>query len=86
MKAARVDGAIGADRMAHLGEQEPQEVGNLGRGADRRAGGADRVFLFDRNGRADIDQPVDIGPIDLIEEHAGIGGERFHVTPLAFGE
>ena len=35
MKAARIDGAVGADRMAHFSEQESQEVGNLGRGSDR---------------------------------------------------
>ncbi len=52
MKAARTNGAIGADRMAHFGEQKPQEVGNFGRGPDRRAGGADGVLLLDRNGGA----------------------------------
>ena len=86
VKAARIDGAIGADRMAHFSEQESQEIGNLGRGPDCRAGGADGVLLFDRNGGADVDQPVDIGPSDLVEKHAGIGGERFHIAPLAFGE
>ena len=44
------------------------------------------AFTVDRDGRADIDQSVDIGPIDLVEKHAGIGGERFHIAPLAFGE
>jgi len=33
-----------------------------------------------------VDQPVDMGPIDPIEKHAGIGGERFYIAPLAFGE
>ena len=86
VKAARINGAIWANRVAHFGEQQPQEVGNLGRGPDRRAGCADGVLLFDRDGGADVDQPVDIGPIDLIEKHAGIGRERFDITPLAFGE
>ena len=86
VKTARLDGAIGADRMANFGEQESQKVGDFSRGADRRAGGANGVLLFDGNGGADVDQPVDIGPIDLVEKHAGIGGERFHLAPLAFGE
>ena len=86
VKTARSDGAIGADRMADFGEQEPQKVGDFSRGPDRRAGRANGVLLFDRNGGANVDQPVDIGPIDLVEKHAGIGGERFHIAPLAFGE
>ena len=56
---------VGAERMADLCEQKPREVGNLSRGPDRRAGGADGVFLFDRNGGADVDQPVDIRPATL---------------------
>jgi len=72
--------------MTHFGEQKTQEVGNLGRSPDRRAGGADGVLLLDRNGGADVDQPVDIRAIHFVEKHAGIGGERFYIAPLAFSE
>src|SRR6185503_2138875 len=86
MKAARINGAIGADWVAYFGEQESQEVGNLRCGANRRASGPDGIFLFDGNGGPNVEQPVDIGPIDLVEKHTGIGRERFHIAPLAFGE
>jgi hypothetical protein len=33
-----------------------------------------------------MENPVDIGSSDLVEEHPGIGGEGFHVSPLAFGK
>jgi hypothetical protein len=86
VKDARIDGAIGADRTTHFGEQETQEVCNFGRGSYRRTGGADGVLLLDRNCGANVDQPIDIGSIDFIKKHAGISGEGFHVAPLAFGE
>ena len=56
---------IGADRMADFGEEQTQEIGDLRRRPDRRAGGADGVLLLDRNGGADVDQPVDIGRVTL---------------------
>ena len=35
VKAARLDGAIGANRMADFCEQESQKISDFSRGADR---------------------------------------------------
>ncbi len=86
MVSPRLFLAVGADRAAHLGEEQPEEVRDLGGGGDGRPGVADRVLLLDGDSRPDIDEPVYIRAIHLLQEHAGVGGERFHIPPLAFRE
>ena len=86
MVAARLFPAVGADGPAQLGEEQPEEVRNLGRCADGGSSRANRVLLLDGDGRADVDQPIDIGPVQPFEKHPGVGAQRFHVAPLAFGK
>src|SRR5689334_15969253 len=71
---------------ADLGEEEAEVVVQLGRGADRRARGPDRVLLLQRDRGADVLDAVHVGPVEALQEHAGVGRERLDVAPLAFGE
>ena len=72
-------------RDAHGGVDHAEVVVNLRDGADGGARGARGGFLLDgdRGGKA-LDH-VDFGAFHLIEKLARVGGERLHVTALAFG-
>ena len=55
---------------------------------DRAHGGARRArggLLLDGNGRRKALDGVHVRPLHLVQKLPGIGGERFHVAPLAFG-
>ena len=86
MVAACLFPAVGADGPPHLGEEKPEEVRNLGRCADGGSSRANRVLLLDGDGRADVDQPIHIGPVQPFEKHPGVGAQRFHIAPLTFGK
>ncbi len=78
--------AVRASRLADLGEEKAQQVGNFGRRADRRTSRAHLILLFDGNGRPHIENAVDIRASDFVEKHPGIGRERLDIPPLTFGE
>lgn len=78
--------ALDAVEFGQVRPQEFEVVADFGHGADGRAGGADGVALFDGDGRGDAIDSVDGGFIHAVEELAGVGGERFDITSLAFGE
>ena len=78
--------AVWASWFADLGEEQTQEIGDLGCRADRRTSRAHLILLFNGNCRADIDQPIDIRASHLVEKHPGVSREGFHIPPLAFGK
>ena len=74
-----------AVRDADVGEEQPEVVVDLGDGADRGARvGAGRLLLDGDGGRQAVDE-VDVRLLHLLEELAGVGGERFDIAPLSFG-
>jgi hypothetical protein len=71
--------------MSTIRSSDCEVIVNLG----DRANGRSRIgaggLLFDRNGgREPVDQ-VDVGLLHLLEELAGIGGQRLDVAPLSLG-
>ena len=77
---------VRTDRLSDFGKEQAKQVRDFCRRAHRRAGGPYLVFLFNGNGRTDVQNTIDIGPGNLVEKHPGIRGERLHVAPLAFGK
>ncbi len=74
-----------AMRDADVGEEEPEVVVDLGDGADGRARiRSGRLLLDGDGGRQAVDE-VDVRLLHLLEELAGVGGERFDIAPLSFG-
>ncbi len=86
MVTTRLLFTIRANGFADFREQQTQQVRELGGGADGRTSGADRIFLFDRDRGADVGDPIDVGPVHLVEKHPRVGRERFHIAPLSFCE
>ena len=78
--------AGGAVDAADLREEQAQVVVHLRGGAHRGARRAHGVLLLERDGGTDVLDPVDVGPVEPLEEHARVGGERLDVAPLALGE
>jgi len=72
-------------RHAHAREQHAEVVVDLRDGADGRARILRGGLLLDRDrGRQSLDG-VDLGLLHLLEELPGVGRQRLHVAPLAFG-
>src|SRR6266487_3376050 len=69
-----------------FGEEKPEEIGNFGGGADRRSGVANGILLFDGDGRPDVLEAIDIWTVKLLQEQAGVGGERLNIPPWPLGE
>src|SRR5216110_3182697 len=65
--------ATRAVHPANLGVEEAQVVVHLGCRAHRGAGRADGILLLEGDGRTDLFDPIDVGTVDAIEEHAGVG-------------
>ena len=89
-------GRVGAARHDHLSAGRIDEVGTMGEPdfepiaefrhrAHRRARGADRVALLDRDGGADVLRGVEGRRREQLEELADVGAERLDVAALAFG-
>ncbi|NGZ99052.1 MAG: hypothetical protein CV089_23575 [Nitrospira sp. WS110] len=74
--------AVRADRLADFGKEQPQQIGEFRGGSHRRTGRAHRIFLFDGDRGADVDQPIDVRAGDLVEKHPRVGREGFHIAPL----
>ncbi len=78
-----VEPVLRATRHARSCVEEPQVVVDLGHRADGRARIVRGGLLLDGNrGRQPLDV-IDIGLLHHREELPGVGGKRFHVTPLA---
>ena len=58
---------------------------DLGHGADRRARGAHRIDLIDRDGRRNALDAIDLRLVHAVQELARIGRERLDVAALPFG-
>ena len=78
-------GALPAVQRGGVGHQQLQVVVQLGHRAHGGARGADRVGLVDGDGRRDAVDAVHLRPVHAVEELAGVGGEGFHIAPLALG-
>ena len=76
--------ALGAVHLAEAGEEDAQEVVDLGNRAHGGAGIAARGLLFQRNGGREALDLVHVRLVHLGQELAGVGGEGFHITALAF--
>ena len=77
--------AVPAERASDARIQQPHVVMDLRRRSDRRSRIADAVLLADCDGRRDAVDAVDIGLFHPLEELPGVGGQRFHIAPLALG-
>ena len=77
--------AVGAVGRADGGVEQAEVVVDLGDGADGGAGAAAGGLLLDGDGGREALDGVDVGPLDLVEELARVGGEGFDVAALAFG-
>ena len=77
--------AVGAVRRADRGVEQAQVVVDLGDGADGGAWAAAGGLLLDGDGGAKAFDGVDVGALDLVEELAGVGRERFDIAALALG-
>ncbi len=77
--------AVGAKRPPDSRVEQTQEIVDLGRRGDGRAGIAGGVLLANRYGRRDAPYFVDIGFFHALEELPRIGRQRLHVAALAFG-
>ena len=74
--------AVGhADRCV----EKAKVVVDFGDGADSGSRAAAGGFLLDGDGGAEAFDGIDIGPLDLVEKLASVGGKSLHVAALAFG-
>ena len=84
--APRLASAARAVDAADRREEQAKVVVELGGRAHRGAGRAHGVLLLQRDGGPDVLDPVHVGPVHAVEEHAGVGGQGLDVPPLALGE
>jgi len=71
---------------ADAGEEEAEEVVDLGRRAHGRAGVGRDGLLVDGDGRRNALDRLDLGLFHLVDELAGVGREALDVAALALGE
>ncbi len=77
--------AVGAVRRANRGVEQAQVVVDLGDGAHGGARAAAGGLLLDGDGRTEALDGVHVGPLDLVEKLARVGGERLDIAALALG-
>src|SRR5581483_4071649 len=77
--------AIGAEGATDARVEQTQVVVDFRLRGDGRARVARRVFLANRDGRADADDFVNVGLVHAFEELPRVGRQALDVTPLAFG-
>ncbi len=77
--------AVEAGDGAAAGVEQAEVVVDFCCGGDGGAGVAGLIFLLDGDGGGEAVHVVDVGLFDALEELAGVGGEGFDVTALAFG-
>ena len=61
-------------------------ITNLGHGAYGRARGLNGVSLFNRDGRGDAFDTIDLGLVHAVQELPRVRGEGFDVPALSFGK
>ena len=71
-------------RHADVGEQQAEIVVDLGDGPHRRTRIRPGGPLLDGDGRRQAVDLIDVGLFDLLEELAGVCGQRLDVAPLTF--
>ena len=79
------DAAVGAERRAAVGEEQPQRVVDLGLRPDGRAGVADAVLLLERDRRRHGLDRVHVRPVQPLQELARVGRQRLGVAALPLG-
>ena len=77
---------FGAVRVADARPEQTHVVVDFGDGTDGRTRVLGGGFLVDGNRRGEALDEVDVGLVDLAQEHAGVGGERLDVAALTLGE
>ena len=77
--------ALSAMQAGGAGKEQLQMVVQLGHGADRRARGANRIGLIDRDGRWHAFDPVDLRLVHAVEELPRIRREGLDIATLALG-
>ena len=87
IRRLRLDGDVTgrAIRLSQPREQDPQVVVDLCHGADGRAWRVPDGLLFNRNGRRQSTNMLQLRLGHLTEELAGIGRQRFDIPPLPLG-
>ena len=80
-RPAALEAVDGADP----GEEDPEEVEDLGDRGHGRARVLGRALLLDGDGRRDALDQVGVGLVHPFEELAGVGGQGLDVAALAFG-
>ena len=74
-----------AERAAGLCEQQAQVVVDLGDGAHGGTRVLGRGMLLDGDGGREALYGIHVGLVHLLQELAGVGGQRLHVAALALG-
>ena len=77
--------AVGAVRMAHAREQQPQVVVDLGHRADCRSRVPAGALLVDADRRRQAVDLVDVRLLDLAQELARVRRQALDIAPLALG-
>ena len=87
VRGARLDGtpALGAVHFSEPGVKDAQKVIDFGDGAHRGTRVAPGGLLFEGNGGGKPFDLVHVRLVHLGKELSGVGGERLHIAPLAFG-
>jgi len=85
--ATCVDGGatFWTDRLADLREEMAEMIEDLGGATDRRPRTGDTVALFDRNGRRQIRNVIDLRPRKPLQKLSRVGRQRTHIAALPFG-
>ena len=78
--------ALGAILRAEFGEEEPQEMVDLGDGGDGRFAAAAGHSLFDGDRRREPGDEIDIGALQLLDELPGVDGHAVEEPALALGK
>ena len=85
LRLQRMLGVVRAIRRTDAGVQQAQVVVDLGDGTDGGARVVRRRLLFDRDGRGQAFDHVDIGLFHQLQELARVGRQRLHVAALPLG-
>src|SRR5437588_636465 len=70
---------------ANRSVEQAEIIVDLGNGADGGARAAAGGLLLDRDGWAQAFDRVNVGPLHLVQELAGVSGERLNVAALSLG-
>ena len=77
--------ALGAEGLAHPGEEHPQVVVDFGGGGHGGAGVPGGAALLDGDGRGQALDVLHVGLVHEFQELPGVGRQALHVAPLPLG-